>query len=194
MNLNCLSSLQLRLGPYLALMLLVIALIGCAVQTPPVDLHREQSALVLVDRATQALRAGALDEAQAGFSAAWETSPSTAALDGLGCVAFQRGDFLRAEEYFLRAMRREPEYGPAYANLALLYEIEGRLEQARELYDRSVELDPLNPLVRNNRGALLSDLAVAPSEQAAARQEILKAAYLSRDRLVRQNVRKITEE
>lgn len=133
---------------------------GCVFNAPPVfDPVRLSRSRELIDQGTAALRSGDLRSARAAFQMADEVDPSAASLDGLGCVALADGLFERAEEFFVRAIRVDPNYGPAFANLALLYERAGLLEEARGLYRRALEIDPQNVAARNNYAALLADNA-----------------------------------
>jgi Flp pilus assembly protein TadD len=49
-----------------------------------------------------------------------------------------------------RATQLDPTYAAAYNNLAVAYEHEGRLDKARSAYEKALELDPDNVMIRQN--------------------------------------------
>lgn len=51
---------------------------------------------------------------------------------------------------FQRAVQIDPTYGEAWNNLAIGYEQLGRLEDAREAYDKALNLAPGNQFIRDN--------------------------------------------
>lgn len=56
--------------------------------------------------------------------------------DMLGVIAQSRGDFVRAEHHFERAVLINPNYTEAQLNLMLAYNELGKYEAAREVYSR----------------------------------------------------------
>ena len=46
--------------------------------------------------------------------------------------------------------RLAPTHGPAYNNLAVAYEHEGDFDKARQSYEKAVQLEPNNALIKQN--------------------------------------------
>ena len=51
---------------------------------------------------------------------------------------------------FQRAVDVDPTYAPAWNNLGIGYEHEGRMEDAREAYETALDLDPSNLTIETN--------------------------------------------
>jgi Flp pilus assembly protein TadD len=51
---------------------------------------------------------------------------------------------------FQRAVDVDPTYAPAWNNLGIGYEHEGRMEEAREAYETALDLDPSNLTIETN--------------------------------------------
>lgn len=134
-------------------LVLPIWLCGCFL-SPQVSDDRYKQAEKLVEQGSEHLRLGRLEEASAAFSVAVELAPLAAAVDGQGCVALLKGDFRQAERLFTAAYEMDASYDEALANLALLMDLSGRKERAKELYDQSVRVMPGHVGVRNNRAVL----------------------------------------
>jgi tetratricopeptide (TPR) repeat protein len=66
-----------------------------------------------------------------------------------------RGHYQEAEQDYRMASKLRPDYALAYSDMANLYRVHrGNLgKQIMDFYDKSVELDPSNPLALNERGA-----------------------------------------
>jgi Flp pilus assembly protein TadD len=67
-----------------------------------------------------------------------------------GITVAQRGLWKEAIYRWMRATEIDPSYAAAFNNLAIGYEHEGEFEKAREAYEKAVELDPKNLLIRQN--------------------------------------------
>jgi Flp pilus assembly protein TadD len=67
-----------------------------------------------------------------------------------GIQVAQRGLWREAIYRWERATQLDPSYAPAFNNLAVAYEHEGQLDKARAAYEKAVELDPNNELIRQN--------------------------------------------
>jgi TolB-like protein/Tfp pilus assembly protein PilF len=79
------------------------------------------------------------------------------------------GNYVRAKEYYLKAVELSPQYALAQHWLALLYvNFTGELEEAIEIYQDVLKLDPLNEIVRAN----LSFLYVRNGDFEAAQAEL----------------------
>jgi protein O-GlcNAc transferase len=59
-----------------------------------------------------------------------------------GRQARQEGNLTAAREYFQAAIRLEPNYVPAYNNLANILQAQGQIPEAIEIYERALALDP----------------------------------------------------
>ena len=49
-----------------------------------------------------------------------------------------------------KAVEIDPTYAAAWNNLAIAYEHEGNFDKARKAYEKALELDPNNVLIRQN--------------------------------------------
>jgi Flp pilus assembly protein TadD len=49
-----------------------------------------------------------------------------------------------------RAVELDPSYAPAWNNLGIGFEHEGRFDEAREAYETALDLDPDNPIIEQN--------------------------------------------
>lgn len=67
-----------------------------------------------------------------------------------GVQVAERGLWREAIFRWERAAQLDPTYAAAFNNLAVAYEQEGELEKARQSYERAIELDPGNTLIRQN--------------------------------------------
>ena len=67
-----------------------------------------------------------------------------------GISVAQRGLWREAIYRWQRATQIDPSYAAAYNNLAVAYEHEGDFEKARQSYEKAVELEPNNALIKQN--------------------------------------------
>jgi Tfp pilus assembly protein PilF len=67
-----------------------------------------------------------------------------------GISVSQRGLWREAIYRWERAAQIDPSYAPAHNNLAIAYEHEGDLPKARAAYERALELEPGNALIKQN--------------------------------------------
>jgi Tfp pilus assembly protein PilF len=67
-----------------------------------------------------------------------------------GIQVAQRGLWREAIYRWEQATKIDPSYPAAFNNLAVAYEQEGDFEKARKAYERALELDPENQLIRQN--------------------------------------------
>ena len=67
-----------------------------------------------------------------------------------GISVAQRGLWREAIYRWERAAQIDPTYAPAHNNLAIAYEHEGDLAKARAAYERALELEPGNALIKQN--------------------------------------------
>jgi|688.fasta_scaffold21291_9 tetratricopeptide (TPR) repeat protein len=138
---------------YMILTLVCAALTACF-PSAGIPVWRYDQADRLVDEGVVALREGRLADAETAFDLARDYAPLAAALDGKGCVAFQRGDFAQAEELFREAYESDGTYDDALGNLALVLDVVGRDQEALDLYQLLLEQHPEAARQRNNRAAL----------------------------------------
>ena len=67
-----------------------------------------------------------------------------------GISVAQRGLWREAIYRWERATQIDPKYGRAFNNLAIAYEHEGELDKARVAYEKALELEPNNALIKQN--------------------------------------------
>jgi tetratricopeptide (TPR) repeat protein len=167
-----------------------VSLSGCFV-THAVDAKSRQQALELIDRGVVLMRRGDLENAAAAFQVAEELAHLPAALDGLGCIAFLKGENLAAEDFFKRALEIDFSYTEAVGNLALLYEQMGRPQQAEEYFSRAIELSPANYRFRNNYAIFLAQRD--SSSKRLAKEQLARALVLVDTPLVEANMLELSK-
>jgi Flp pilus assembly protein TadD len=67
-----------------------------------------------------------------------------------GIAVAQRGLWREAIYRWERATQIDPTYAAAHNNLAIAYEHEGELDKARTAYEKALELEPNNTLIKQN--------------------------------------------
>jgi Tfp pilus assembly protein PilF len=67
-----------------------------------------------------------------------------------GINVAQRGLWKEALYRWKRAAEIDPTYAAAFNNLAIAFEHEGQLSEARESYEKAVKLEPGNAMIRQN--------------------------------------------
>jgi Flp pilus assembly protein TadD len=67
-----------------------------------------------------------------------------------GITVAQRGLWREAIYRWERAAQIDPKYAEALNNLAIAYEHEGDLDKARVAYEKALELEPDNALIKQN--------------------------------------------
>ena len=67
-----------------------------------------------------------------------------------GIAVAQRGLWREAIYRWERAVQIDPTYAAAHNNLGIAYEHEGDLDKARAAYEKAVELEPSNTLIKQN--------------------------------------------
>lgn len=169
---------------------LLISLSGC-VFGGGVPQERQDRAMQLVDEGSTQLRQGRLNEALAAFTMAYEFAPVAAAVDGQGCVAVLEGRYQDAEMLFNKAYQMDGEYDNALGNLALLMELTGRQDKAKELYNQVVARFPEHPGFRNNRAVLEYDQG---ERKMLVMQELEKADLVAEHGVVKANLERLKRE
>ena len=149
----------------------------------------------LIDQGSVHLIMGDIERARVAFEVAYELTGSAAALDGLGCIAFAKGDLGRAESFFIRAYEMDKNYLNSIANLALLYELQGSRREAELLYRRAMAEMPADYRVRNNyAGFLMESGGERRLASQAALEELLKARALADHPLIVENIMRLRRE
>ena len=67
-----------------------------------------------------------------------------------GIAVAQKGLWREAIYRWERAAQIDPTYAAAHNNLAIAYEHEGDLSKARASYEKALELEPNNALIKQN--------------------------------------------
>jgi Flp pilus assembly protein TadD len=67
-----------------------------------------------------------------------------------GIAVAQRGLWREAIYRWERAVQIDPKYAEALNDLAIAYEHEGDLDKARVAYEKALELEPNNALIKQN--------------------------------------------
>ena len=67
-----------------------------------------------------------------------------------GIKVAQNGLWNEALYRWKRAVELDPSYAAAWNNLAIAFEHEGRFEEARQAYEKAVQLDAKNMLIKQN--------------------------------------------
>jgi Tfp pilus assembly protein PilF len=67
-----------------------------------------------------------------------------------GITVAQRGLWREAIYRWERAVQIDPKYAEAFNDLAIAYEHEGDLEKARVAYEKALDIEPNNALIKQN--------------------------------------------
>jgi Flp pilus assembly protein TadD len=117
---------------------LVLGAGACVVRAPlnpKTVLHQQRGALLLAN--------DQLDEAEAEFVLALEYNPrNPEAQNGLGLIAFRRGDLVRAAAHFRDALIQNDEFAEAHSNLGAVMLAWGDLQQATGCFRAALAIDP----------------------------------------------------
>jgi Tfp pilus assembly protein PilF len=103
---------------------------------PPLRFRALLAALILSVAIAAPLAADARDDAKAQVQ--------------FGIKAAQLGLWREALARWERAVKIDPAYASAYNNLAIGYEQQGELDKARSAYEKALEIDPDNSLIKQN--------------------------------------------
>ncbi|UCF68662.1 MAG: tetratricopeptide repeat protein [Acidobacteriota bacterium] len=114
--------------------------------------------------------------------ASWKMQSFVRAPVNLARVRLERGDSAGARAALDEALSIDPEFGPAYNVLGRVLLSVGDADAAAAAFQRAAELSPDDPWPLNNLGYMLlieqrGEEAVAPLEQAVARNEQLAVAW-----------------
>jgi tetratricopeptide (TPR) repeat protein len=173
-----------------AVMVSAVTLPGCFAPPSPAPVQRQMRAEELIAQAVLFLRDERLEEAEGAFVLSISLLPSAAATDGLGCVAYRRGDLRQAEQLFLRAIELDREYFAAYSNLGLLYDRVGDVRLARKYFNVAIELQPDDSQTRVNHGVLLAS-SRDPAFREEAAKEFVRGAVGGSNGIAPENFRRL---
>jgi Tfp pilus assembly protein PilF len=67
-----------------------------------------------------------------------------------GIAVAVKGLWAEAIYRWEKAVEIDPTYAAAFNDLAVAYERQGQLDKAKKAYDRAIELDPKNTLIKQN--------------------------------------------
>lgn len=67
-----------------------------------------------------------------------------------GIAVAQKGLWREAIYRWRRATEIDPTYAQAFNNLAIAHEHEGEFEQARAAYEKALQIEPTNALIKQN--------------------------------------------
>ena len=67
-----------------------------------------------------------------------------------GIKVAQNGLWKEATYRWLKATELDPSYPAAWNNLAIAYEQQGNFAEAQKAYEKAVQLDPKNQMIRQN--------------------------------------------
>jgi len=69
---------------------------------------------------------------------------------GFGIAVAQKGLWREAIYRWQRATELDPTFAQAFNNLAIAHEHEGELDKARAAYEKALQIEPSNPLIKQN--------------------------------------------
>ncbi len=96
----------------------------------------------------------------------------SAALQSLGVIAAQRGDFPQAELLLRHAIELQPDYAEAHNNLGNLFHLTHRPSEAEASYRRALELQPDYANAHFNLGILHVEAKRLPEAEASFRRAL----------------------
>lgn len=97
-------------------------------------------------------------------------SPAAQSAYDRALEAMDSGDVVEAELGLEQFILEYPDFPGAYVNLAIIYERDGRFEEAHSMLDRALTLEPTHAVANNRRGIVLRKQGkFAEAEQAYLR-------------------------
>jgi tetratricopeptide (TPR) repeat protein len=135
-------------------------------------------------RAVASHQAGNLRQAQRLYQGVLRSTPDHApALNLLGALELQLGNYTAAEKVLSKAARLTPQSDITHYNLGIVLRALRRLDDALECYDRALAINKNDAEIWNTRGSVLRDLkrfneAIASFKRALAiKPNFLAALY-----------------
>jgi len=105
------------------------------------------------EQAYGVLQSGDLRDATQRFDALWKSFPGEPELAfAIGTALDSTGHHAEATDWYSKALKLNPGFGPAYNNLALNYVSQGEFEKALPLLRKVTQLDPRNEQAFYNLG------------------------------------------
>ncbi len=102
---------------------------------------------------------GKIDQAEAIFQEILAAEPNDVpALFSLGGIEHNRGNQLKALEFFERAAKCKPDFAQIWYNLGIVLQSLKQFDRALAAYDKALQLQPDFSEVRINRGGLLAEM------------------------------------
>lgn len=132
------TPLRMRLST-LAVSALIVVPLGC-VSAPPIHPRAVENNQLCAEYLTQ----GLLDKAEIHCDLGIQFSPHYSDLYvNKGLIAQKRGQFDRAKDLYIEALRKNNEQAQAYNNLGVIYgEVEGNWGRATAQYERALRVNP----------------------------------------------------
>lgn len=166
--------------------LIICLLFSSCTMIPRQQTEAEKRALALVDKGIMHIRSGKLRDAEASFQVALDVAQTPEAYDGIGCVRMLQGKYDVAERYFYHAYNLDKSYSHVYTNLAMLYQLQGRVHDAATMYEYALQSDPEDFRARNNYAAFTQAYGVA--DKSAILEELERAHALAPHPLIADNI------
>ncbi len=102
---------------------------------------------------------GKIDQAETIFQEILAAEPNDVpALFSLGGIEHNRGNQLKALEFFERAAKCKPDFAQIWYNLGIVLQSLKQFDRALAAYDKALQLQPDFSEVRINRGGLLAEM------------------------------------
>lgn len=128
--------------------------VGTAIEQYKILLSENPDDHIIKENLALALTAiGKLDEAE-GFLK--DISNSSNAYNLLGNIYFYRRNYLKAKEYYEKAIELDQNCGDAWSNLGNIYLESNEYTKAEDCYKKAIQLNPKNPFWHSNLGKTLS--------------------------------------
>lgn len=128
----------------------------------PAPKYDTEKALALKAEGNTALQNGNFDIAIAKYTEAIQVDPTQATFYCNRAAAYtKKEDFNKAIPDCEEAIRLDPSYATAYSRLGFAYYSLGKIEEAREAYNRGIRACPTNESLKSN----LASLGPEPAQQ-----------------------------
>ena len=116
----------------------------------------DNNAGVLMDCARAHFKSGHYKEALTTYERALPVHPSADIVQtGMAEIFLKMGEIKKAEELYGAVLRRTPDFEPALINLAVVRDIQGRIDDALALQERAISVNPDNADAHVHHASLL---------------------------------------